>query len=297
MFRILPLVFLIACQPQAVEVAPPGELPTTGQAIMTVNGTNISQTTVDAILSQFPEAQKEEFLAQGGMERIKEQLSITEALYQEAIKAGIHNDSNTQVTIALAVREAMVQALIQKQAEARVTDEKLQTWYDDHLVQFRKSELDLAMVVVQTEEEAKLALEEINGGAVFADVAKARSIDPQAATTGGDMGKIEAASLPPQLRMEVENTEAGKIAGPINMGGAFALVHVKEKSDTVQTLEDVKEEISESVKREEAQAYVEEIKTAAQIVDLDSQATVETPAVPVLPTEPVAVPATPPTAQ
>ena len=114
--------------------------------------------------------------------------------------------------------------------------------------QFRKSEVDLAMIVVQSEEEAKAALEEINGGKAFADVAKEKSIDPQAKTTGGDMGKMESSALPPQLRMQVDNTEAGNIAGPVNMGGAFALIQVKSKSENVQALEEVKEDIRENVK-------------------------------------------------
>ncbi|MGC6510583.1 MAG: peptidylprolyl isomerase [Myxococcota bacterium] len=277
MFRLLSFAFLVACQPQTGTSAVPGELPSTGAAIMTVNGVNVTQATVDAILAQFPAGQKEEFLAQGGMDRIKEQLSLTEALYQEAIKANVHTDPDIKVTIALAVREAMVQALIAKQAETRVTDDKIKTWYEDHLVQFRKSEVDLAMIVVQSEEEANAALEEINGGKAFADVAKEKSIDPQAKTTGGDMGKMESSALPPQLRMQVDNTEAGNIAGPVNMGGAFALIQVKSKSENVQALEDVKEDIRENVKREEAQSYVEEIKTAAQIVDL-SAAKIEAPA-------------------
>ena len=79
--------------------------------------------------------------------------------------------------------------------------------------------------------------------------------------------------------MQVDSTEAGKIAGPVNMGGAFALLLIKSKTENVQPLEEVKEEIRENVKREEAQAYVEEIKTAAQIVDL-SAATIEAPAAP-----------------
>ena len=284
MFRILSLVFLLACQQQAAAPVVPGELPSTGAAIMTVNGVNVTQATVDAILAQFPEGQKEEFLAQGGMDRIKEQLSLTEALYQEAVKANVHTDPDTKVTIALAVREAMVQALIAKQADTRVTDAKVQTWYDDHLVQYRKSEVDLGMIVLQSEEEAKAALDEINAGKPFAEVAKEKSIDPQAKTTGGDMGKMESSALPPQLRMQVDSTEAGKIAGPVNMGGAFALLLVKSKTENVQPLEEVKEEIRENVKREEAQAYVEEIKTAAQIVDL-SAATIEAPAAPAAPAE------------
>ena len=52
-----------------------GQLPPTGEVIATVNGNTIHQSTVDAILKQFPADRIEEFKASGGMEQMKEQLT------------------------------------------------------------------------------------------------------------------------------------------------------------------------------------------------------------------------------
>ena len=55
----------------------------------------------------------------------------------------------------MAERQVLAEATVQSQAEARITDEKIKTWYDEHLVHSRVSEADLAMIMVSSEEDAK----------------------------------------------------------------------------------------------------------------------------------------------
>ena len=102
----------------------PGQLPPTGEVIATVNGNTIHQSTVDAILKQFPADRIEEFKASGGMEQMKEQLILTEVLYQEAIKLGIHKQDDIKVSLAMAERQVSGRTTVQSQAEARIQMKK-----------------------------------------------------------------------------------------------------------------------------------------------------------------------------
>ena len=85
MFPILLFLTLSACNPTA-KAPVPGTLPSTGPVIATVNGENITEGTIDAILTQFPPSKVEEIKKTGGIDQIKEQLILTEALYQKAIQ-------------------------------------------------------------------------------------------------------------------------------------------------------------------------------------------------------------------
>ena len=262
--NILLLGFILACGEKAKE-ATPGALPESGAVIATVNGTNIHQNTVDTILSQFSEEKIKEFKASGGMEQIKEQLVMTEVLYQAALKANIHQESDVQVAMAMAQRGVLAEALVQSQAEKRASDDKIKSWYDEHLVQFRKNEADLSIIMVQTEEEGNAVKALLDGGADFAATAKEKSLDPRTKDNGGSMGKMDLRQLPPAMRTPIEAAEAGALVGPISLMGSWAVFKLNSKDTGVTPLEEVKDEVKENLMREESQAYVEEIRAAAKI--------------------------------
>ena len=259
-----------ACGEQAsssTSVHIPGELPKTGDVIATVNGVNIHQNTVDAILKQFPADRIEEFKAQGGMEQMKEQLILTEALYQEAIKLGIHKQDDIKVSLAMAERQVLAEATVQSQAEARITDEKIQKWYDEHLVQFRVSEADLAMIMLNTEEDATEIKAELDNGADFTAIAKEKSEDPRTKDKGGEMGVMDLKQMPPSIKTPVEAAKNGDIIGPIDLMGKYALFKVNSINKGVKEIAEVKEEIKSNLMQEEGKAYVEEIRAKAQVTE------------------------------
>ena len=113
------LGLLFACGEQANKATVPGDLPQKGAVIATVNNKTIHQGTVDDILSQFSEDKIKEFKASGGLEQVKEQLVLTEALYQEAIKAKLHEEDDVKTALAMASRGVLAEALVQKNAEKR----------------------------------------------------------------------------------------------------------------------------------------------------------------------------------
>ena len=245
----------------------PGKLPQEGDVIATVNGVNIHQNTVDAILKQFPADRIEEFKAQGGMEQMKEQLILTEALYQEAIKLGIHKQDDIKVSLAMAERQVLAEATVQSQAEARITDEKIQKWYDEHLVQFRVSEADLAMIMLNSEEDATAIKAELDNGADFTALAKEKSVDPRTKDKGGEMGVMDLKQMPPSIKTPVEAANNGDIIGPIDLMGNFALFKVNSINKGVKEIAEVKEEIKSNLLQEEGKAYVEEIRAKAQVTE------------------------------
>ena len=199
--------------------AVPGQLPAIGATIATVNGQAITQGTVDAILAQFPPGKLEAFQANGGMEQIKEQLILTEALYQEAVKGNVHTKPDVKMALNMAQREVMASAWVKEMAETRVTEEKMKAWYDEHLVQFRKSDANLSMMLLSDEATATKLKAELKGGASFSELAKTNSLDPRTKANGGDMGTIDTRQLPEDLRTAVEAAKAGDVVGPLSLMG------------------------------------------------------------------------------
>ena len=292
---MLLLSLFLACE--NAKPLTPGTLPTEGKALVTVNGNKISEGVVDALLSQVPEDKRAEIKSSPAMDRLKEQLITTEILYQEALKANLHTQESNKVAMALAQREVLANAIVSKLAESRVTDEKMKAWYDDHLVQFKKEEADLSVILAESEAKANAAIAKLNGGAKFADVVNEYSMDQQTKINGGAMGPIDLRGFPPNIVEALNKTQDGQLTAPVPMGGSYAVFKVNSRNSSLTPLEEVKDQIKEQMLQEEAQAVQKELREKATVTTPeDSAASItvpEAPAAPVAPTAPAAPASTP----
>ncbi|MEL6348275.1 MAG: peptidylprolyl isomerase, partial [Myxococcota bacterium] len=187
--RLLSLITLlvIGCDEQAAEPAVPGEYTASGPVIGQVNGQPVHQDMVDVLLERIPAAQKQQMEQMGQLDQIADQILLTEALYQSAIEEGLHQDPAIQTAIALAARNALADAVISKRVEAQLTDEKIQTWYTEHLVQFAQPQVKLSHIILQDKAKADELKVQLDGGADFAQLATENTIDPRTKATGGKL--------------------------------------------------------------------------------------------------------------
>lgn len=95
------------------------------------------------------------------------------------------------------------------------------------------------------EAQAKATADDIkarlDAGGDFAAIATAESKDPRSAPQGGDLGCVTSNAFPPEVAASVENTEPGKVAGPVRTDRGFYLVLVQSRQ--MQPLEEVSGQI------------------------------------------------------
>ena len=287
MFSSILLGALMACnQPATAPEYVPGVLETDGKLIATVNGVQIKDGIVDSLLKDVPEAQRAMIMAGPQFAQLKEQLVTTEVLYQEAVKANIHKDKDAQLMMHLTEREVMTDFLVKKLAKAKLTDEKLKQWYDDHAVQFREDKADVFMIATDDQATADAAHAALTSGqASFADVAKEFSVDPRSKDAGGSLGNMDMGNFPPQMTAAIDALADGAFSAPIDMGQGFMILKVENRKKSVTPFEEVKDQIKEDALKETAQEVVKELR---------EKASVEFPAEVTAPTaDPAAAPAAP----
>ena len=181
------LLALSGCQPPPPPV--PGALANPGTTVLaTVNGSNITQEMVDAQLKQLPDSVRSQLEKSGGVSRIKDNLVAQELLYQEAVKAKSYDTPDMAIPLALSQRQVLAQAILHSEVDKRLTDARLQQWYQDHLVQFAKPQVSADHIIVTDEKQAKDIVAKAKAGTDFADLAKQFSQDKATANDGGKLG-------------------------------------------------------------------------------------------------------------
>lgn len=274
---LLSSLALTACPQQEPPPPPvPGEIARTGEVLKTVNGQPVTQGMLDAMLKQLPEQLRAQLEATGQISQMNEQLVIQEILYQKATAAKLQDDPDVKLALATTARSTLADAWLRREIEARTTDAAIQKWYDDHAVQFAKPQVELAHIMVSTEDEANAVKAQLDGGADFAALAKEKSLDQRTAGEGGKIGWVSPKDVGP-LGAAVQGQPAGTIAGPVKSPSAWHVLKVLDAREKVP-LDEVKEQIAEQLKGDVADEIITELKSGATIVDGAGGATVEKPA-------------------
>ncbi|MDU5501649.1 MAG: peptidylprolyl isomerase [Enterobacter sp.] len=133
------------------------------------------------------------------------------------------------------------------------SDAEIQSYYDQHQDQFTQPQRNRYSVIqTKTEADAKAVLDELNKGADFATVAKAKSTDIISAKNGGDMGWLEDATTPDELK-NAGLKEKGQLSGVIKSSVGFLVVRLDDiTAAKTKPLAEVRDDIAAKVKQEKA---------------------------------------------
>jgi hypothetical protein len=90
--------------------------------------------------------------------------------------------------------------------------------------------IDLQIIVVDTQPEAQRVHVLLENGAPFADLAKARSLDPTA-SAGGYLGALDPTTLRPELQAGLKGVQPGQITPVIRIPTGYAVLRVVPHSE------------------------------------------------------------------
>lgn len=96
--------------------------------------------------------------------------------------------------------------------------------------------------------QAEALKKELDGGKDFAQLARAKSQDPQSAAQGGDLGFKDRGSLPPAVADAAFGLEPGKVSGVVEGPEGFSVLKLEEKrAAQARPLADVEGEIARTL--------------------------------------------------
>lgn len=139
------------------------------------------------------------------------------------------------------IRKEMIIQRIQRgrvQSEIDITAKEFEAFLatDESLIEL-EPELLVKQILVKTFNEANLAIERINGGEDFSEVAKEISISSNA-SSGGLMPLRKAADMPKLFSDAIDNKSVGYVSEPLESGAGFHVLKLEEKRGTFVRYED-----------------------------------------------------------
>ena len=234
--------------------------------ILTVNGEKIYQRDYDlaerllgAELSKMGPAQREQVLI--------DVLSETLLLARLADSSGTTDTDAYKQRMKFMTQRVKRDIYVQQNVTEKVSDAELQARYDQLTKEFPAGpEVKARHILVKTEDEAKAIIKELDGGADFAELAKAKSTGPSG-PRGGDLGYFGKGQMVPAFDKAVFELEKGKYSKePVKSNFGWHVIKVDDtRQKSPPPLAEIRDRLKTVMAQEKLQELVKDLRTKAKI--------------------------------
>jgi peptidyl-prolyl cis-trans isomerase C len=218
--------------------------------------------------SQFDFMLKER-LAQGGQDTpelrnaIREELNTRELLAREAKKAGMDKSPEIKQQMDLAGQTVLVRAYVTDWVKKNpVPDAELRKEYDAIKAQMGDKEFKVKHILVEKEDEAKDVIAQLQKGAKFDELAKARSKDPGSKDRGGDLDWNAPGGFVKPFSDAMVSTPKGKFtATPVQTQFGYHVILVEDVREAkIPSFDEVKPQLQQRVQAAHLDRYFRELR-------------------------------------
>ena len=236
-----------------------------GEPVASVNGIEITESDLKAAeeelggaVAQMPEAERRTYLLD---------FLINMTLIVNAAEAAEFGQGDGfEARMKFLRNRVLMQATLDSEAEKGVNEEAAREFYDDAIAQAdTQFEFSARHILLETEEKALEVLEEVNGGADFAEMAKEHSTGPSG-PNGGDLGAFRTGQMVPEFEAAAFALEPGQVSEPVQTQFGWHIIKLEEKTELPPPpFEEVEEQISELLRQRARSAFLEGLRKGAEI--------------------------------
>jgi len=238
-----------------------------GPAAATVNGTAISQSSVDAIAKQAaasgrpdtPETRK----------AIVDQLALQMVVADEAVKKGLDKTPEVAEQLAAAKQSVLANAYVRDFVKSNpVSDDAVKAEYDRIKATVTGSQYKARHILVDKESEAKDIIARLKKDPnAFAKLAAERSKDPGSKAQGGDLGWFDPSGMVPEFGAAVATLEKGKFTQePVKTQFGYHVILLEDsKPIDAPPLEEVKPQLAQQLQQQNLRKQLDALKAGAKI--------------------------------
>jgi peptidyl-prolyl cis-trans isomerase C len=250
---------------QEEEAAAPAAGESAGDAVLaTVNGEPVTEADVTfayenlfgRALGQMPEAQ--------ARQQVLQLLIDTRLMAEAAEAAGMAESEEFARRVRLIRQQALQERYMAELVENEVSEEAVRARFDELAAEGAFDLVSASHILVETEEEARGILSELEEGGDFAAIAQERSLDPGSKERGGSLGYFQRGQMVPAFEEAAYALEAGETTDePVQSRFGWHVIRTDEKRTL--TLEEVRERLREQLVRQAFAAEIDRLREGATI--------------------------------
>jgi peptidyl-prolyl cis-trans isomerase C len=194
---------------------------------------------------------------------VRDELNTRELLAREARRNGIDKTAEMKAQMDLAAQTILVRAYVQDWLQKNpVPESELRKEYDNIKSQIGDKEYKVRHILVEKEDEAKDIITELQKGAKFDELAKARSKDPGSKDRGGDLDWNAPTNFVKPFGDAMKTTPKGKFtAQPVQTQFGWHVIQVEDVRDAkVPSYEEVKPQLQQRMQAQWLDKYFRDLR-------------------------------------
>ncbi|MCG8598369.1 MAG: peptidylprolyl isomerase [Kiloniellales bacterium] len=248
----------------------PGGLPPEDTVVAVVNGSEVRLSELVQLQQTLPEQYRQVPLAML-YPQLLDQVVSRKLMAQAARKQNLQDDADVKARIAVLEERVLQQSYLTKRIDQEITEEKLRAAYDEQVANTSAGvEVHARHILLESEEDAKAVIEEINGGGDFAEVAKAKSTGPSA-SQGGDLGYFTKDQMVPEFAEAAFSMAKGDVsAEPVQTQFGWHVIKVEDRREQAPpSFADSVPELRQSMLQDVIGQVVDDLRGAAEVEEFD----------------------------
>lgn len=182
-------------------------------------------------------------------------------------KAGVQEDSLFKMRLEYLTDRALRRAYTKSAVTDTITPEAIEAEYAKQVAAIPdEDEVHARHILVTTEDDAKAIKAELDAGADFIELAKTKSIEPNAAQSGGDLGYFKRAVMVKPFGDAAFAMEVGQISDPVQTQFGWHIIKLEDRRPAAKpTLEAMTPQIGQQLFVQRYRAIFDELRKAATI--------------------------------
>lgn len=230
--------------------------------VATVNGTDITVGHMIVVRRALPSQYQElpdEILFEGVLQRLIRETVLSQSLEGDA-------PESARFSIENETRSILADAAARRAIGDVVTEEAIRAAYEEsHANAEPEIEYNASHILVETVEEAKALISQLQGGADFVELAREHSTGPSG-PNGGNLGWFGPGAMVPPFEEAVVELQPGEISDPVETQFGWHVVTLNATRERpVPALEEVQEQIVAEIGQRAVEERVRSLMDAAGI--------------------------------
>ena len=235
-------------------------------AVATLDGNSIWLDEIMAVAETLPPEYQQQGIA-GIYDQLVDEVANSRLAAVAARSSGLDKEADVASAMKTAADRVLAEAYITREVGKEITEEAIQAAYDTCVADTGSRETVTAShILVETEDEARAIIAQLNDGADFAELAREKSTGPSG-PNGGSLGTFGRGQMVPGFETAAFGMPAGSFsADPVQTQFGWHVIQVSDKGiEEAPSLDQMRDQIAANLSRQSFARIVETLRVGTTI--------------------------------